>query len=234
VPRSRPPVFDDSSPLLDRFGAVLIINAVSIVVLSVVDLAPGDDTILSGVGIAVANAVVAAAVLLALRASGLSRRWQRIVDIIVLIGVLGWFMMALAPFFDDPLPGLRAPLFTVVIAILLPIAIVRRLLRHDVVTTRTIVGSIAGYLAIPITFFYAFLSVYAMAGTFFAETEPTTVFMYFSLASVSTLGFGDFVATTDVGRLLSTSAAIVGQVYLVAFVALIVGRFAANRPPSGT
>lgn len=228
--RTRRPVFDDTSPLLDRFGAVLVINAASIVVLSVVNLAPGDDSVIGGLGIAIANAVVAAAVLLALRASGLARHWQRIVDIIVLAGVVAWFLMALLPFLDDPLPGLRAPLFTVLIAILLPIVIVRRLLRHDVVTTRTVVGSIAGYLSIPIAFFYAFLSVYALDGAFFAQSEPTTAFMYFSLASVSTLGFGDLVATTDVGRLLSTSTAIVGQVYLVAFVALIVGRFAANRP----
>lgn len=232
MPKRRLTLFDDQSRLLDRFGAVLVINAVSIVVLSLVDLTPDEDSVVGGLGIAVANAVVATAVLLSLRASGLAQRWQRIVDIVVLIGVVAWFVIALAPLVDDPLPELRAPVFTVVLAVLVPIAVARRVARHDVVNTRTVLGSIAGYLAIPIAFFYAFLSVYALSGSFFAGPEPTTAFMYFSLTSVSTLGFGDLVATTDVGRLLSTSEAVVGQVYLVAFVALVVGRFAANRPSS--
>jgi hypothetical protein len=229
VQRRRIVLFDDQSRLLDRFGAVLVINAVSIVVLSLVDLTPREGSVAGGIGIALANAVVALAVLLALRASGLARRPQRIVDVLVLVGVVGWFAIAVLPSFGDPIPELRAPLFTVLLAILLPIAIVRRLLRHTVVTTRTVIGSIAGYLAIPLAFYYGFLSVYALTGEFFAEPEPTTAFMYFSLTSVSTLGFGDLVATTDLGRLLSTSEAIVGQVYLVAFVALIVGRYAASR-----
>lgn len=232
MPKRRLTLFDDQSRLLDRFGAVLLINAFSIVVLSLVDLTPNDDSVIGGLGIAIANAVVAAAVLLSLRASGLAHRWQRIVDIAVLIGVVGWFVIALAPLVDDPLPELRAPVFTVILAVLVPIAIARRVLRHNVVTARTLLGSIAGYLAIPIAFFYAFLSVYALTGSFFAEAEPTTAYMYFSLTSVSTLGFGDLVTTTDLGRLLATSEAIVGQVYLVAFVALVVGRYAANRPSS--
>ncbi len=42
---------------------------------------------------------------------------------------------------------------------------------------------------------------------------------------VTTLGYGDYTATTDLGRLLLVSEALVGQVYLVVFVALIVSRF---------
>ena len=53
--------------------------------------------------------------------------------------------------------------------------------------------------------------------------DSTTSFMYFSLVSITTVGYGDLAAATDLGRLLAASEALVGQVYLVTFVAMIVG-----------
>ncbi len=54
--------------------------------------------------------------------------------------------------------------------------------------------------------------------------------MYFSLITISTVGFGDFASVTDLGRMASASEAVIGQVFLVTFVALIVSRFAAGMP----
>ena len=47
--------------------------------------------------------------------------------------------------------------------------------------------------------------------------------MYFSLTTITTVGYGDLTAQTHLGRLLANSEAVVGQVYLVTFVAMIVG-----------
>ena len=47
--------------------------------------------------------------------------------------------------------------------------------------------------------------------------------MYFSLTTVTTLGYGDPSPVTDLGQLLATSEALIGQLYLVVVVALIVG-----------
>jgi hypothetical protein len=52
--------------------------------------------------------------------------------------------------------------------------------------------------------------------------------MYFSLATVTTVGYGDLAPASNIARLLSTSEALVGQVYLVTFVAMLVG-LAASR-----
>ena len=71
----------------------------------------------------------------------------------------------------------------------------------------------------------------ALASTrFFGQEVSTTTYMYFSLITISTVGYGDFAAVTEVGRMAAASEAVIGQVYLVTFVALIVARFAAGMP----
>jgi hypothetical protein len=129
-----------------------------------------------------------------------------------------------------PYRAVPAPFLIVVLAALAPVVIVRRLIMHSDVTRGTMLGAIAGYLFIPITFFYFFLTAAELQGVdFFGTPQPTTAFMYFSLATVSTVGYGDLVANTDLDRLLATSEAIIGQVYLVTFVAMIVGLYASRR-----
>ena len=54
--------------------------------------------------------------------------------------------------------------------------------------------------------------------------------MYFSLVTISTVGYGDYTAAHDLGRMAAGSEAVLGQVFLVTFVALIVSRFAAHMP----
>ena len=48
----------------------------------------------------------------------------------------------------------------------------------------------------------------------------------FSLTTVTTTGYGDMSAATELGRLLATSEAVIGQVFLVTLVAVLVTRFA--------
>jgi voltage-gated potassium channel Kch len=63
--------------------------------------------------------------------------------------------------------------------------------------------------------------------------ESTTSFMYFSLVTVTTLGYGDLSPVTDWARLLATTEAVIGQVYLVTVVAMLVGLFAQQRVGTG-
>ena len=54
--------------------------------------------------------------------------------------------------------------------------------------------------------------------------------MYFSFTSLTTLGYGDFTARTNLGHTLSVSEALVGQIYLVTIVSLIVANLGRSRP----
>ena len=90
-------------------------------------------------------------------------------------------------------------------------------------TAQTLAGSISAFLLIALLGNYAFLTVDSLGSTpFFGTDESTTVFMYYSLVTLTTLGYGDFSAATEAGRFLSTTEAVLGQVFLVTFVAAIV------------
>lgn len=54
----------------------------------------------------------------------------------------------------------------------------------------------------------------------FADMDP---FIYYSLVTLSTLGYGDIVALTRAGRFLSALEAIVGQIYMAVVVARLIG-----------
>lgn len=228
----RRPVFDDKSRLLDRFGLLLVVTVASIVILSLIDIGPGANEASGRWESAVASILVGATLLLALRASGLSRRPQRIADLIVLVIVSSVSFLAVVTTFTEivPPPTSAAPILVVLLAIVAPMAIIRRLVQHREVTRGTLLGAISGYLLLPIAFFYLFIASTSVTQTsFFGEPQPTTSYMYFSLTTITTTGYGDLTAAAPLGRLLATAEALTGQVYLVTFVAMLVGLFAANR-----
>ena len=229
--RRRLVIFDDKSAQLDRFGVLFLLVVASIVMLSLVDLHQNVDdkpAELISVG---ASILVGGTLLLAARASGLARRWQFVVDIIVVLSVVG---LALATVVShaailDPERTVAAPLLITVLAALTPALIVRRLVQHRQISRGTMFGAISAYLLLPIAFYYTFITVNAYQSTpFFGAEQPTQIYMYFSMATLTTIGYGDFTAHTDLGRLLCTAEAMIGQIYLVAFVAMLVGLFAAQ------
>jgi hypothetical protein len=91
------------------------------------------------------------------------------------------------------------------------------------VTAQTLAGAISAFLLIALLSNYAFLTLDVVGSVpFFGVEESTTVFMYYSLVTITTLGYGDFAAATDAGRFLSTAEAAIGQIFLVVFVATLV------------
>lgn len=228
----RKPVFDDSSRALDRFGLLLTVTVASIVILMLVDIGPGVDGASGRWEATMASLLVGSTLLLALRASGLAKRLQWIADIIVVVVVLGVGSFALLATFNDdfPAPVNAAPILVVLLAVAAPLAVIRRLAQHAEVTRGTLLGAISGYLLLPIAFFYLFVSSASLSGRpFFGEPAPTTDYMYFSLATITTTGYGDYTAASEYGRLLAMAEAVIGQVYLVTFVAMLVGLFISTR-----
>jgi hypothetical protein len=125
-----------------------------------------------------------------------------------------------------------------VLVLMAPIVILGRILRHEVVGVETILGSICVYVLLGI----AFAGIYAgindfESGGFFAQPGPKTNvdFLYFSFVTITTVGFGDFTAGTDIGRVFVTFEALIGQVFLVTLVARLVSMYGiARRPPDET
>jgi hypothetical protein len=226
--------FDEDSPYLDHFGLLLGVTALTIAWLALVGYSGFDGDIPSELGSLVSNVLVAATLLLALRAAGLDRRRQRLLDLVVGLGLLLLLLLVVV----DALPGTTVviddggvPLVPMaVLSVLVPVIVVMRVLRHRSVSAGTVLGAISAYLLIPVAFFHVFLAVQGVTGEpFFGVPVRSTAFMYFSLTTLTTVGFGDLAPVSELGRLAATTEAMVGQVYLVTFVALIVGLAAQSR-----
>jgi hypothetical protein len=118
-----------------------------------------------------------------------------------------------------------------------PLAIARGVLlqaqRVQMITVRTIFGVLCVYLLIGSAFAYAYGIISAVDhGTFFAEISggDQSDFLYFSFATMTTVGYGDLTAAHDLGRSLAVMEALIGQIYLVTLVALIIGNLGRARP----
>jgi hypothetical protein len=198
---------------------------------------------MSGVAIAFASAtlttIAGAMFLVAVRVSGVARPWRIAADVVVVIGIVVTSALVIVDFQTGELPVyVRPGLVWTILAISLPAMVVRRLLHHRHVTSRTVIGAISAYLLIAVAFESVFVSLDIYQDVpFFGHPEPTPTFMYFSLSSLTTLGLGDVAAASNLGRFLSVSEAVIGQMFLVTILALVVGlmgqRFAAGgRAPA--
>jgi len=215
--------------LLDRFDLVLLLVLAVIVSQALV------DTRGSVWGSLVTHSVTGLALVVATRASGARRRVRRILDVLVVLTLVSNVALLL-PSGGAPIPpdSLQPEGVWLLPALVLPVIIGRRLLQHQVVRVQTVLGAVAAYLQIAVAYATLFQNIDGLtAAHFFGTQVSTTVYTYFSLTTISTVGYGDFTATTDLARLAATSEAVIGQVFLVTFVALIVSRFAAG-PGRGT
>ena len=211
--------------MLDRFELVLLLVLATIVVQALVDVR---SSVLAGI---FTHAISGLALLAAVRASGARRRWRLAVDVLVItVAVASFVILAI---FRNGGPDSGVPPATVwlLAAGLTPVLVARRLLQHAEVTVQTVMGAVSAYLQIAVAFAYLYQTIDAFSeSSFFGEEVSTTVYTYFSLITLTTVGFGDYTPATDLGQLAAGSEAVIGQVFLVTFVALIVARFAARLP----
>jgi hypothetical protein len=111
-----------------------------------------------------------------------------------------------------------------------PTAILTGAVRHfraaGGVTLTTMFAVLCIYLLLGMAFSYLFgITGNLQDASFFTahQQEDQANFLYFSFTTLTTTGYGDFTAGTDVGRSLAITEALIGQIYLVTVVALIIG-----------
>ena len=119
---------------------------------------------------------------------------------------------------------------TVCLIALAPVVIGRGVItsvrEEGTVTLHTMFGVLCIYLLLGSLFAFAFGIVGdTESGPFFAGQTgaDTSDYLYFSFTTLTTTGYGDLTAATDLGRSLAITEALIGQIYLVTVVAVIVG-----------
>jgi hypothetical protein len=222
-------LYSDDSPHLDQFGLLLLLSVASVAGASLIDLDNPTAELPSEIGWVVASLLTGATLVVATRASGMGKWPTRIVDIVAGVMVVAAIVISFASDLPESssffISTGRPSLILVIIAALAPVVVTRRLFRHDAITKQTLYGALAAYLLVSMGFNYAFQSVAALGVVdFFGQVEPTTSFMYFSLVTMTTLGYGDLAPAGEFGRFLATAEAIIGQVFLVTVVARIVSK----------
>ena len=187
----------------------------------------------------VAIGLQGAVVIMALGAAGADRKllipalWM--IGTLVVLGIAA--LIGFGGFGGHPVP--RA--LTLILVLLAPFAIVVGLIREvrddKRITLQTVFAGLSLYLLIGMAFGFTFGLIQDINNEpFFDATtaQPNGItgnqndFLYFSLTTLTTTGYGDFAAAGEVGRTFAVLEALIGQIYLVTVVALLVSNL--RRP----
>ena len=113
--------------------------------------------------------------------------------------------------------------------LLLTIATLGLTLKDKTISVTTLFGSLSAYLFIGLTFAYLYLMIYAIYPHSFSGLEPYEEIrgVYYSFITLTTVGYGDVIATSPIMQTLSWIEAFCGQAYMAVFIGLLVGRYVA-------
>jgi hypothetical protein len=177
-------------------------------------------------------AVQGLTLLMALVASRVHRWVLRLAAAAVCVAVLASAAVLIGFGELGPLAGRG---ITALMVALAPASIIRGVIidvREHGVTLHAMFGVLCIYLLIGslFAFFYGIVAT-AGSGSFFAQNEPGTTrnFLYFSFVTITTVGYGDLTAASNLGRSLAIAEALTGQIYMVTVVAAIVGGLRSGR-----
>jgi Ion channel len=205
----------------DRYGLLLLLLVFSYVI----------SAFSSAGSVALAGSLLfVVTLLLALRTSGVHRRTVRLIMGIVVAGTATTAAFAFTSGTDTGF-GV-ASIWTALVLLLTVGVILRRVLSMPIVSLQSIFGAVSAYMLIG--FMYA--SIYAAmdrleSAPFFANGQPANsrTFQYFSFVTLTTTGYGDFTAATNLGRAVAVMEAIGGQVFLATLVARLVASYRSPR-----
>jgi len=96
-------------------------------------------------------------------------------------------------------------------------------LREHEVNFRTILGAISVYVMLGILFTWVYVAVDKLqGGSFFGQKLEVGDFVFFSITTLSTTGYGNLVPAAQPGRMISGLEMLVGQIFLVTLIAGLV------------
>ena len=112
--------------------------------------------------------------------------------------------------------------------------LLRRVFEQSIIRIREVVAALSAYLEFAMAFAFLYMAAARVTGgAFFTSgiTGGMSDFVYFSVVTITTLGYGDLTPATDLGRSLAMVETLFGQIFLVVLVAFLVGMLGRDRSP---
>lgn len=110
--------------------------------------------------------------------------------------------------------------------------LLRRIFEQPTIRVREVLAALTAYMEFAMVFAFAYMSAaQAGNGAFFTNgvAGQMSDFVYFSVVTITTLGYGDLAPATDLGRSLAMIETLFGQIFLVVLVAFLVGMLGGRR-----
>ena len=215
------------APREDGYGVTLLLTILSIAFLA---------SSAGGLGQVVGVALTGVTLLFALRTSGARPRILRAAQVLVGVAIVS---AILSLRIGDPRWAATAQAaIGLAVAAIVPPVILARIARSEEITYRLVVGALVVYLLIGLCFAYIFALIALISGQpFFAQTAAPSneTYIYFSYATLATVGYGDYSAATALGQMFAVAEGLFGQLYLVSIVAIVISNIGRSvRGPRGS
>ncbi len=165
------------------------------------------------------------------------RQKYRSFAMVLLVPVLALYWLGL--YRVIPFDLLSAYALLALFFLLLIFAFAGQLLRTGHISVQVIFGTLCLYLIIGLFWGSLYCLLYELNPESFSgmmlehsQTSLLTTFNYFSMVTLTTLGYGDITPQTHAAGALCQLEAITGQFYIAVLVAWLVGNFVADRQNS--
>lgn len=118
-----------------------------------------------------------------------------------------------------------------VLVLVVPVVIVRGLVKYTAsgggVTVTTMYGVLCIYLLLGLAFAASYGLIAQVGGSQFFVSGANTMqnYLFFSFTTLTTTGYGNLIPSGGLGLALATLESLIGQIYLVTIVAAIVSQF---------
>jgi hypothetical protein len=210
----------------ERYGVLLVAILSAFLVQGIASPGPWEQVFVTS--------LLALTLLLALWAAQTKPRVMRPAFVVAALVVLASITEAIAGDVDGAAPRIANFLLAVLAPPAVVLGVIRSLRARVGVTLETVFGVLCLYILLGMAFALLYGAVASLSGHFFSghQTATGARCLYYSFTTLTTVGYGDLTASTNLGHTLSVSEALIGQIYLVTIVSLIVSNLRPRRPRS--
>jgi hypothetical protein len=211
VPRKRREIV-----LRQRYGLLLAALFVLFVVLGIAPGGPWQDALIT--------ALAAATLIFALRAGEVTPRVTAVITVVATGVTILVAVLAAAGAETEAAARVAAGSLVCIAPPAIAVGVVRGLRERGGATIQAIMGVLCIYLLMGMFYAFVYGAIDRLGGAPFFNGGSATAShcLYFSFTTLTTVGYGDLTARTDLGHTLAVTESLFGQIYLVTVVAVLV------------